>query len=84
MVQLLGCCLESEVPLLVYEFVPNGTLFNHIYHESNASTVSWETHLTIAMETADALSNLHSTALVPIIHRDIKSTNILLNQDFIA
>ena len=84
MVQLLGCCLETEVPLLVYEFVPNGTLFNHIYHESNASTVSWKTHLRIAMETADALSNLHSTASVPIIHRDIKSTNILLNQDFIA
>ncbi|XP_030936421.1 wall-associated receptor kinase-like 1 [Quercus lobata] len=83
-VQLLECYLETEVPFLVYDFVPNGTLFNHIYHESNASTVSWETHLRIAVETTIALSNLHSAALVPIIHRDIKSTNILLNQDFIA
>ena len=83
-VQLLECCLETKVPLLVYDFVPNGTLFNHIYHESNASTVSWETHLRIAVETTIELSNFHSAALVPIIHRDIKSSNILLNQDFIA
>ncbi|XP_065625632.1 wall-associated receptor kinase 2 [Quercus suber] len=80
-VQLLGCCLETRVPLLVYEFVPNSTLFKHIHH---ASTISWETRLRIAIEIADALSYLHSAASIPIIHRDIKSTNVLLDDDFAA
>ena len=44
-VKLLGCCLETRVPLLVYEYIPNGALFNHIHKESIASTISlsWKT-----------------------------------------
>ncbi|XP_040997141.1 wall-associated receptor kinase 5-like [Juglans microcarpa x Juglans regia] len=83
-VKLLGCCLETQVPLLVYEFVPNGTLFKHIHQESNASTFPWETRLRIAAETAEAIWYLHSVASIPIIHRDVKSTNILLDDDFTA
>ncbi|XP_040997136.1 putative wall-associated receptor kinase-like 16 [Juglans microcarpa x Juglans regia] len=83
-VKLLGCCLETQVPLLVYEFVPKGTLFKYIHQESNASTFPWETRLRIVAETAEALWYLRSAASIPIIHRDVKSTNILLDDDFTA
>ncbi|KAF8654586.1 hypothetical protein HU200_061785 [Digitaria exilis] len=77
-VKLLGCCLEVEVPMLVYEFVPNGTLF-HLIHGNHRRHISLDTRVRVALESAEALAYLHSCASPPIVRGDVKSPNILLN-----
>ncbi|CAH9060719.1 unnamed protein product [Cuscuta epithymum] len=78
LVRLLGCCLENDEQILVYEYMPNGTLSHHL-HGKQRSGLPWLIRLNIATETAHAIAHLHSSMNPPIYHRDIKSTNILLD-----
>lgn len=83
LVSLYGCTSHhSHELLLVYEFIPNGTLADHL-HGSRATEriLTWSMRLNIAIETADALAYLHAVE-PPIIHRDVKTTNILLDCSF--
>ncbi|XP_042509801.1 wall-associated receptor kinase-like 20 [Macadamia integrifolia] len=82
LVRLLGCCVELEQPLMVYEYIPNGTLYEHLQglHPGIRSELTWMRRLSIALQTAEGLAYLHSSAVPPIYHRDVKSSNILLDE----
>ncbi|MED6217011.1 hypothetical protein PIB30_013482 [Stylosanthes scabra] len=82
-VPILGCCLESEAPLVVYEFFNNSTLFDYL-HKKNRFKLPWEIRLQIAIEAAKALDYLHSGVTIPIIHSNVSSANILLDDTFTA
>lgn len=83
LVRVLGCCLELEQPLLIYEYISNGNLFDHLH--GNTSSSQWppltlKRRLYIAHQTAEGLAYLHTSATPRIYHRDIKSSNILLDE----
>ncbi|XP_073293924.1 wall-associated receptor kinase-like 14 [Primulina huaijiensis] len=81
LLRLLGFCIDNGVQILVYEYMPNGTLSQHLQRE-RGTVLPWTVRLTIAAETAHAIAYLHSAMNPPIYHRDIKSSNILLDYNF--
>ncbi len=84
LVRLHGWCLETEVPMLVYEYVSNGNLSEHLQGEKSRELghLTWPKRMQIAIETAEAITYLHSEANPPIYHRDVKSANILLDNNY--
>ncbi|CAI7869263.1 unnamed protein product, partial [Closterium sp. NIES-54] len=83
LVTLLGYCIGGDQRLLVYEFVPNGTL-DEALHGKNAPVMSWALRMKVAIGAAKGLAYLHEDCHPRIIHRDIKSSNILLDQQYEA
>ncbi|KAG8375268.1 hypothetical protein BUALT_Bualt10G0082800 [Buddleja alternifolia] len=82
LVKLIGYCCEDEERLLVYEFMPRGSLENHLFKRLSIS-LPWATRLKIAVGAAKGLAFLHG-AEKPVIYRDFKTSNILLDSDFNA
>ncbi|KAJ8773491.1 hypothetical protein K2173_004321 [Erythroxylum novogranatense] len=82
MFKLLGCCLETELPILVYEYASKGVLSNYIVAEGNDQEFSWETKLKIVTGIANAVSYLHYGSSKVILHRNINTTNVILHEDY--
>ncbi|XP_074282618.1 wall-associated receptor kinase-like 8 [Silene latifolia] len=83
-IKLVGCCLETEIPMLVYEYVPNGTLSEQISSPNEDFPCTWDMRLQIAIDITNGLAYLHSSSIRPIFHRDVKATNILLDSKYRA
>ncbi|CAH8357025.1 unnamed protein product [Eruca vesicaria subsp. sativa] len=84
LVSLVGYCDEGKDLALIYEYMPNGDLKQHLSGKPGGFNLSWENRLKIAVDAALGLEYLHTGCKPPIVHRDIKSTNILLDQNFQA
>lgn len=86
LVSLLGYSIEGNERILVYEYMPQGALSKHLFHwkSLNLEPLSWKRRLNIALDVARGMEYLHSLAHQSFVHRDLKSSNILLSDDFRA
>ncbi|KAK3444677.1 hypothetical protein EUGRSUZ_A00885 [Eucalyptus grandis] len=83
LVGLIGFCYEQGEQMLVYEYMPNGTLRESLSGKTSVH-LDWTRRLQTALGSAKGLAYLHELANPPIIHRDVKSTNILLDENLVA
>ncbi|KAK7290804.1 hypothetical protein RIF29_05514 [Crotalaria pallida] len=83
LVNLVGYCAEKGQHMLVYVYMSKGSLASHLYSEENGA-LGWDLRVHIALDVARGLEYLHDGAVPPVIHRDIKSSNILLDESMRA
>ena len=81
-VRLIGCCLEVDIPMLVYEFVPRGSLEDILHGNNKVVPLNIDVRLSIAAQSADGLAYMHSKTNNKVLHGDIKPANILLDDNF--
>nr|XP_045089848.1 wall-associated receptor kinase 3-like [Aegilops tauschii subsp. strangulata] len=81
-VRLIGCCLEVDAPMLVYEFISQGSLHDILHDNNNKVALNLDARLSIAAQSADGLAYMHSQANTRILHGDVKPANILLDDNF--
>ncbi|XP_008782532.2 receptor-like serine/threonine-protein kinase ALE2 isoform X2 [Phoenix dactylifera] len=83
LVKLIGICTEEHIRCLVYELISNGSLESHLHGvDKETALLDWNTRLKIALGAARGLAYLHEDSSPPVIHRDFKSSNILLGHDY--
>ncbi|KAM0877788.1 hypothetical protein ACQ4PT_035293 [Festuca glaucescens] len=78
LVKLYGCCLEGNKPLLVYEYLENGSLDHALFGKGRAN-LDWPTRFEICLGIARGLAYLHEESSIRVVHRDIKASNVLLD-----
>lgn len=81
-VRLTGCCVEMDTPMIVYEYLSNGSL-DDILHKDNKVPLNLDVRLIIAVESALGLAYMHSQTHTKILHGDVKPANILLDGNFV-
>ncbi|XP_068652126.1 protein kinase STUNTED-like isoform X2 [Aristolochia californica] len=81
-ISLFGFCFEDNNLLMVYDFLSRGSLEENLHGEKGKNTLGWGDRYKVALGVAEALDYLHSSVVQSVIHRDVKSSNILLTDDF--